>query len=105
MWADGVFDPLTDHLLFALAAGLSAAVAWWKARRPKSRRSGRADALFWIAAAMILPPVIYFSAAMGLWAGALITNATLGAQIGWVLLPPLATYIVIAALNCAFPRR
>jgi hypothetical protein len=103
MWADGVFDPRMDKLLSAMSVGLCLAVLWWRGRRLGAARFGSAHGVLWLIAAIILPPTIYFGAAVGLWIGAAITDGNYGAQIGLVLSPPalclLFTWLLARALT------
>ena len=103
MWSEGVFGLGVDSIFLACAAVLCLAVAWRRGRRLGPPRFPGARAMLWAVAVIGLPIPLYFACGAGLWLGAM-SNTSVGAMMGWVLLPPLMCSGALSVLAVVFTR-
>ena len=107
MRKDGPFGDPADSALFVGALVLCLAVALHRAARLRARRFGAAAATLWLIALAALPIPLYFSAGIGLWAGAILFEgvglpANIGAAAGLVLPPPTLLSLALSILGSVF---
>lgn len=109
MWEQGVFGGDIDGALFAAALTLCLGVAWHVSRRLGRPRFRGAIGVLWLVAAASLPIPTYFACGIGLWTGAALSEglglgASVGAAVGWVLVPALFSFVTLSLLGKRRPE-